>query len=633
VSFSVFKKIIKQPMDLVRNSAGEPRRKRRGLRLFGLLLAAGVVLGAKAGALPYGAQVSAGQATVTTAGTAMTVRQSTDRAAINWESFSVGQGSSVQFVQPSATSVALNRVVGGDPSVIQGAVTANGRIFLLNPNGILFTAGSQVNVGGIVASTLALSDDDFMAGRFAFAGASSSVIVNQGNITALADGKGGVIAMIAAKVTNDGTLRAEQGSVLLAAGSKVRLDLGGIVGLVVEQGAVDALVANGGAIVAPGGDVLLTAQAAAELASATVNSTGLIEAQTLATGERGRIRLLADMRSGSLAVSGQLDVSAPRGGDGGFVETSAADVGIADSATITALSAHGRTGTWLLDPDVLQVITGGTGTLGSLPATGQSQISPTALSTALTSANVDLQANTYIDFVNAFTYGGARDAVLRLYAPTIKLGADISTSTNKLGLQFGGLFAGNAVTYAGNVFLYDATNPASVTRTLTTKGGAVTFNGNIGANSAAATAYGLTVDASTGGALTHNAPVDGIFTAYNTDERERHAQLQAGFGQRADPRRLHHADRAFERHLDPLHRDHADRVHPSARADDQPERPELDLGHGGQVRDDADGRHDGHADSGRQRQHHHGDRSAGHQDRVLHRQRQRRRLQRHRGHL
>ena len=503
-------------MDLVRNSAGEPRRKRRGLRLFGLLLAAGVVLGAKAGALPYGAQVSAGQATVTTAGTAMTVRQSTDRAAINWESFSVGQGSSVQFVQPSATSVALNRVVGGDPSVIQGAVTANGRIFLLNPNGILFTAGSQVNVGGIVASTLALSDDDFMAGRFAFAGASSSVIVNQGNITALADGKGGVIAMIAAKVTNDGTLRAEQGSVLLAAGSKVRLDLGGIVGLVVEQGAVDALVANGGAIVAPGGDVLLTAQAAAELASATVNSTGLIEAQTLATGERGRIRLLADMRSGSLAVSGQLDVSAPRGGDGGFVETSAADVGIADSATITALSAHGRTGTWLLDPDVLQVITGGTGTLGSLPATGQSQISPTALSTALTSANVDLQANTYIDFVNAFTYGGARDAVLRLYAPTIKLGADISTSTNKLGLQFGGLFAGNAVTYAGNVFLYDATNPASVTRTLTTKGGAVTFNGDIGANSAAATAYGLTVDASTGGALTHNAPVDGIFTAYNT---------------------------------------------------------------------------------------------------------------------
>ena len=490
---------------------------RKSLPLFGLLLAAGLAFSNSGNgqSLPTGAKVAAGQATVSTAGSSMTVRQTSDRVALHWDSFSIGQGNSVRFDQPSATSVALNRVLGADPSVIQGSLSSNGHVFLLNPNGVLFTATSQVNVGGLVASTLDLADDDFMAGRFVFAGASANAVVNEGNITAIADGKGGVIAMIAAKVTNTGRLSAEKGGVFLAAGSKVKLDLGGVVGLEVEQGALDALVANGGAIVAPGGDVLLTAQAAAELPSATVNHDGVIEAQTLVTGEQGRIRLLADMSVGRLAAAGKLDVSAPHGGDGGFVETSAANVGIADGTVITALSAHGATGTWLLDPDVLQIITGGAATLGSLPATGQSQISPSALNSALTSANVDLQANSYIDFVNAFTYTGARDAVLRLYAPTIKLGADISSSTNKLGLQFGGLLATNSVNYAGNVFLYDSANPASVTRTLTTRGGSVTFNGNIGANSEVTTAFSLNVDAA-GGAVTHNAVVDGNFTAFNT---------------------------------------------------------------------------------------------------------------------
>jgi|GEM_PF-944584 len=476
-------------------------------RLFAFLHALGVAGVAWAAPLPVAPNVTAGAAAVATVGQVMTVRQTTDRAAVSWESFSVGSGHAVQFEQPSARSVLLNRVVGADPSVIQGSLTANGRVFLLNPNGILFSPTSQVNVGGLVASTLAMTDADFMAGRYALAGASSSAVVNQGNVVAQPDGQGGFVVLVAAKVLNEGSISAAQGSVRLAAAGKVTLSLGGVVGLVLEQGAVDALVANGGAIRAPGGDVLLTATAAGDLPSATVNHTGLIEAQTLATGEKGRILLLAPGSGGLVSVAGRLDVSAPAGGDGGFVETSAAHVVVDPGVVITALAPLGRTGTWLLDPDVINIVAGGAGAVGALPAFGEVSLDPATLNAALTTANVDLQAHSHIDFISPFTYGGSRDAVLGLYAPRINIGADISSSTSfQLGLKFGGTYAGNATFYAGNVYLYDATGGGGLTRTLTTKGGSVEFFGNIGG------AMNLTIAAS-GGAVVHHAPIDGNFTA------------------------------------------------------------------------------------------------------------------------
>jgi filamentous hemagglutinin family protein len=492
-------------MTLERCSANGASSTRR--RLFAFLHALGVAGVALAGPLPDAPNVMAGAAAVTTAGQVMTVRQTTDRAAISWDSFSVGAGHAVRFEQPSARSVLLNRVVGADPSVIQGSLTANGRVFLLNPNGVLFSPTSQVNVGGIVASTLAMTDADFMAGRYALAGASSSAVINQGNLVAQPDGHGGFVVLVAAKVLNEGTISAAQGSVRLAAARKVTLSLGGVVGLELEQGAVDALVANGGAILAPGGQVLLTATAAGDLPSATVNHTGLIEAQTLTTGEKGRILLLAPGPGGLVSVAGRLDVSAPGGGDGGFIDTSAAKVAIAPEAFITALAPFGRTGTWLLDPDVINIFTSGTESPGSLPAFGETSISPATLNAALTTANVDLQANSHIDFISPFTYTGSRDAVLGLYAPRINIGADIGSSTAfQLGLNFGGTFAGNATAYAGNLYLYDATGGGGLTRTLTTKGGAVHFCGNIGG------ALNLTIVAG-GGAIVHHAPVDGNFTA------------------------------------------------------------------------------------------------------------------------
>ena len=311
---------------------------------------------AYAQALPTGGTVVDGSATISQSGNNMTINQTTAKMAADWQSFSIGAGSTVTFNQPSASSVALNRVVGADVSLIQGALKANGQVFLLNPNGVLFTPTAQVDVGGIVASTLSLSTADFMDGNYKFAGSSSNAIVNQGNITTV---NGGTIALIAAKITNNGTLTANGGNVLLGAGSQVTLDLGGPVKLQVTQGAIDALIQNGGAIKADGGLVYLTAKAAGALTSTVINNTGVIEAQTLASGEKGAIYLMGGMENDRIVVGGKLDASAPNGGDGGFIETSAAHVKIASGIAITTKAANGSNGTWLIDPVDFTIATSG----------------------------------------------------------------------------------------------------------------------------------------------------------------------------------------------------------------------------------------------------------------------------------
>src|SRR5512133_4256573 len=134
-------------------------------------------------ALPTGGQVSAGAGSIGQSGSAMTIRQSSEKLAINWQSFGIGANETVNFSQPSAGAIALNRVLGSDPSAIYGKLNANGQVFLLNPNGVLFGKSAQVNVGGLVASTLNVSDADFMAKNFRFTGTAGSV-KNEGAITA-----------------------------------------------------------------------------------------------------------------------------------------------------------------------------------------------------------------------------------------------------------------------------------------------------------------------------------------------------------------------------------------------------------------------------------------------------------------
>ena len=114
---------------------------------------------------PAGGQVTAGSATINQAGSATTINQTSNKAAIDWAKFSVGSSESVRFNQPGASSITLNRVTGAESSAIMGKVSANGQVFILNPNGVLFGAGAQVNVGGLVASTLRLDNANFMAGN------------------------------------------------------------------------------------------------------------------------------------------------------------------------------------------------------------------------------------------------------------------------------------------------------------------------------------------------------------------------------------------------------------------------------------------------------------------------------------
>ncbi len=356
---------------------------RAGRRLAGAALAA-VLIGASslAQALPVGAQPSAGSGSVAQNGATLTVNQSSQRLALNWQSFGIGSGETVNFVQPNAAAIALNRVLGSDGSAIYGKLTANGQVFLLNPNGILFGKGAEVNVGALVASTLNLSDADFMAGRRVFGGGSgaggSALVTNLGQINA----DGGYIAFLGGQVSNQGILRASLGTVALAAGSRTSLDFAGdkLISVQVEQGALQALAENRQLVQADGGTVIMTARAADHLVSAVVNNTGVIRARTL-QNHAGVISLLGDMQSGVVNAGGTLDASAPAGGNGGFIETSAATVRVAAGTLVTTAAAAGLYGNWLIDPHDYTVAASG------------GDITGAALSASLGSTNVILQSS------------------------------------------------------------------------------------------------------------------------------------------------------------------------------------------------------------------------------------------------
>ena len=270
-----------------------------------------------AGALSTGGQVTAGQATLTpVAGAAqLTVNQSSQRAVIDWASYNVGSGARVQYVQPGSSSVTLNRVVGNEASQILGRIDANGQVFLVNANGVLFGKGAQVNVQGLVASTLDIGNADFMAGRLRFAGMAGAVS-NEGTITA---GPDGYVALLGGQVSNSGQVSAQLGSVALAAGSDVTLDFGGdgLLQVAVNAGAVQAQIESSGLIRAEGGRVVMTARAADDLISAVVNQSGTVQARGLVE-RAGVIELSGDV----VNQSGTLDVSASQGTQGGQVTIS-----------------------------------------------------------------------------------------------------------------------------------------------------------------------------------------------------------------------------------------------------------------------------------------------------------------------
>ncbi|MFK0380362.1 filamentous hemagglutinin N-terminal domain-containing protein, partial [Pandoraea sp. NPDC090278] len=287
--------------------------------------------------LPSGAVVTAGSGAVSVNGNIMTVRQASQMLGLNWTSFNVGAGNTVNFAQPGAASTVVNRIVGSDPSRILGNINANGQVYLINPNGIVFGATAQINVGSLLASTA--KDVSIGDKRVLLNGQSGASIVNQGNIKAA---NGGFVVLSAQQLVNSGHIQANQGYVALTAGEKVslQLDNGSLLSVNVDAPALQALVDNQGLILADGGKVYLTAAGKDTLLSTVVNNAGTIRARAIDQGAGGSVILLGN--GGDTVSTGTIDVSGQSAGQkGGAVVIGGDRVAVYGNATIDASGVSG----------------------------------------------------------------------------------------------------------------------------------------------------------------------------------------------------------------------------------------------------------------------------------------------------
>lgn len=330
--------------------SGRPGRPR--LKLIAVLIATALGV-SPAWANPSNPTVVHGSASFNQAGNTLTVTN-TPNAIINWNSFSIGQNEITRFVQQSNASAVLNRVTGQDPSQILGQLQSNGQVFLINPNGVLFGQGARVDVAGLVASSLDISNEDFLAGRLKFAGkGNEGAVKNGGNITT---SSGGQVILIAPDVENSGIIVSPEGEVILAAGHSVELAHTDNPALRVAITALAGKAVNLGQIMAAGGKVGMYAGA--------VQQSGLISASS-AEAKGGRIFLKgsqstrldagsvteADGATGGgsvLALSdGRTEVhgNITANGGNGFVETSAPEIDL--TGAVVRASQGGK---WLIDP-------------------------------------------------------------------------------------------------------------------------------------------------------------------------------------------------------------------------------------------------------------------------------------------
>jgi len=199
-----------------------------------------------------------GEGDISKVDTTTIINQATQHMAINWESYNVGANETVRYIQPNANAVSLNRILGVNGSTIAGNIESNGQVILINPNGLVFTETSVLNVGGIIASGLDMSPADFMNGDYIFneltfdsAGqaigdnvsgyvgtTANGTVINRGIINASVGGQaGGNVALIGKQVSNEGLIEANLGSVTLAAGKQAVLtfDAGGLLGIKVTE--------------------------------------------------------------------------------------------------------------------------------------------------------------------------------------------------------------------------------------------------------------------------------------------------------------------------------------------------------------------------------------------------------------
>lgn len=278
---------------------------------------------AQALANPDGGVIVGGQASISQVPGVTIVDQASNRAIINWNGFSIAPGELTKFNQPGKGAIALNRVLGNDPSQLLGQLQANGHVWLVNPNGILFGPSARVDVHGLLATTADITDRDFLAGRNHFSIPSPNAeasVVNQGNISI---GEHGLAALVAPHARNAGIIQGKMGQVVIAGAPTFTLDFYGD-GLIQFEATskvtentdpADPLVRNDGTISVDGGNVLITANAAAGIVDETINMDGIIEARSV--GMENGVIVLKGGDEGLVRVAGSLDASGRDAGETG----------------------------------------------------------------------------------------------------------------------------------------------------------------------------------------------------------------------------------------------------------------------------------------------------------------------------
>ncbi|MEJ0027112.1 MAG: filamentous hemagglutinin N-terminal domain-containing protein [Rhizomicrobium sp.] len=477
-------------------------------------------------AQPTGGSVALGSATISNQGANSTIiDQKTGKLVINWDSFNIAAGGTVQFKQPGSSSIALNRILGADPTAIYGNLLANGQVWIVNGNGVMFGQGSRINVGGLIATTSDLRDADFAAGNYSFSGGTGASVVNQGTIRA---GRGGYAVLSGASASNRGLIAANTGTVVIGGASAFTVDFQGD-GLLryavttpgVAPASGPAGASNSGTITA--GRVVMTARAAADVQGAVVNNTGMISASSArvqngevildggdgdvnvagtvqatgtASGTTGgdvtvtgrnitvadntTIDASGDAGGGTVRIGGDLHGAGPTpnaanvtvgnaaikadatrkgnggtvvvwsdgttdfsgsvsakggaaGGNGGLVETSGHSLHVAPTVTIDTRAPKGLTGSWLLDPDSIDIQTDGDATLtsGVLPrdqAPGENDtIAPQTIINALATTDVTLEAEYDITVHDAVNYSSGH-ALSLLAGGDIYIAADVQNA-------------------------------------------------------------------------------------------------------------------------------------------------------------------------------------------------------------
>jgi filamentous hemagglutinin family protein len=463
----------------------------------------------------------------------LNIIQSSQKAIIDWNSFNIGQNASVNFQQPNNNASILNRVTSSSPSEIFGKLSANGEVFLINPNGVIFGKNSKVDVGSFIVSTMDIKDEDYLKSKYAFD--SNNIfgkIINEGELSAKDKG---FIVLLAPEIINEGVIEARFGNISLASGEKINLffDDKEFVSIEVLDSQIKSLIENKKMIITQDGKIFLSAKSKNELLSGIIKNTGVIEANSISS-KNGEIFLDSSdsifmsgelnskdgtikLDSKNIEVSGKIDsgngdvyignsevekttIKSTASVKSNFVETSAKTLQIEDGVKIEAKE-------WLLDPTNITIDTLGTEILSGTPATtsttGDITVSGSTINASLNNGtSVLLDATNNITINDNILKNSGTESTLTFKAGnniSVSSGKSISSSIDKLNLV---LWSDSDGSNAGGITLNSNSS-------IITNGGHLWIGGGLGTT----TWNGLTVGNSyargTGVATTAGIEING----------------------------------------------------------------------------------------------------------------------------